>query len=378
MRVQEILLKHGGRGYLLVGNDGIPIYPVAKYMKYLDLSGKSTNTIKTYCYALKSFYDFLAVTAADYSSVDFSTLVHFVGWLRTPHNNEKIIPLSPLDAKRSEKSCNLITTVVINYYDYLCRAEILANDITDKLMKQLFSVHRPKYKDFLYHVNKSRPVKSNILKLKEPRRKLRVLSKPDIDNLYSAATNLRDKFLIKLLFETGLRIGEALSLFIEDFVFDHDKGHKIILTYRPYLSNGARLKSGVREIFVSQELMDLFDDYLYVIFEEYAADTNFVFIKLRGERMGHPMTYSDVSALFRVLKEKTGLNVHPHLIRHTHATIYYENTKDIKQVQERLGHAQIQTTMNTYLHPSEQEIRENWKKSESEFSIAGRTNEYSN
>lgn len=113
----------------------------------------------------------------------------------------------------------------------------------------------------------------------------------------------------------------------------------------------------------------LYDDYLYMIFGEYAADTNFVFIKLRGNRVGCPMEYSDVSALFRVLKKKTGLNVYPHLFRHTHATIYYENTKDIKQVQERLGHAQIQTTMNTYLHLSEQEVRESWKVAEVEFLI---------
>ena len=378
MRVQEILLKNGCRSYLLVDDDGTPIYPVAKYLKYLDLSGKSINTIKTYCYSLKSFYEFLAVTQIDYSSVDFGTLTHFVGWLRIPYNYEKVIPLSPLEAKRSEKSCNLITTVVVNFYDYLCRAEILTNDISDKLMKQLSSAHNPKYKDFLYHVTKNRPIKSNILKLKEPRKKLRVLNKLEVDSLYNATTNIRDKFLIRLLFETGLRIGEALSLFIEDFIFDHDKGHKIVLTYRPQLSNGARLKSGAREIYVSQELMNLYDEYLYIIFDEYAADTNFVFIKLRGELVGHPMTYSDVSALFRVLKKKTDLNVHPHLLRHTHATIYYENTKDIKQVQERLGHAQIQTTMTTYLHLSEQEIRENWKKSENEFLIMEGANEYRN
>ena len=72
---------------------------------------------------------------------------------------------------------------------------------------------------------------------------------------------LQDKFIIKLLFETGLRIGEILSLFIEDFIYDHKNGHKIRLVDRGELCNGAKLKTGEREIFVSQELMDLFDDY---------------------------------------------------------------------------------------------------------------------
>ena len=44
-------------------------------------------------------------------------------------------------------------------------------------------------------------------------------------------------------------------------------------------------------------------------------------------------------------------------------------TKDIKQVQERLGHSQIQTTMNMYLHPSDEDIRANWEIAQPSFKI---------
>ena len=131
---------------------------------------------------------------------------------------------------------------------------------------------------------------------------------------------------------------------------------------RGELENGAKLKTGEREIFVSQHLMDLYDDYLYEIIDELDIETNFVFIKLRGRNMGRPMNYSDVESLFKRLRKKTKIDIHPHLLRHTHATIYYQETKDIKQVQERLGHAQIQTTMNLYLHPSDEDIRKDWEK----------------
>ena len=73
--------------------------------------------------------------------------------------------------------------------------------------------------------------------------------------------------------------------------------------------------------------------------------------------------------LFKRLRKKTGINVHPHLLRHTHATMYYQETKDIKQVQERLGHSQIQTTMNLYLHPSDEDIRKDWEKAQDAFEI---------
>ena len=158
-------------------------------------------------------------------------------------------------------------------------------------------------------------------------------------------------------------------MFIEDFIYDYSNGHKIRLVDRGELPNGAKLKTGEREIYISQELMDLFDDYMYEILDDIEIDTNFVFVKLKGEYKGKPMCYPEVSALFNRLKSKTRINVYPHLLRHTHATIYYNQTKDIKQVQERLGHSQIQTTMNIYLHPSDEDIRESWEIAQPAFKI---------
>lgn len=45
----------------------------------------------------------------------------------------------------------------------------------EKLMKQVFTGGHTSYKDFLYHVNKDKPSNGNILKIKEPRRKIKVL-----------------------------------------------------------------------------------------------------------------------------------------------------------------------------------------------------------
>lgn len=81
------------------------------------------------------------------------------------------------------------------------------------------------------------------------------------------------------------------------------------------------------------------------------------------------MNDRDVRALFKVLRKKTGMHSHPHLLRHTHATLYYRQTKDIKQVQERLGHANIQTTMDMYVYPSDEDIRENWEKAQHAFQL---------
>ena len=368
MKVQEA--KRGDKKrYLLVDDGGMPIVPVVKYLKFIDNAEKSPNTQKTYCYALKLYFKYLNEIKVDYSLVNVNILSDYVGWLRNPYASDKVVSLKSVKPKRAAKTVNLNITVVSNFYDFLYRTEQLNNNMIDKLMKQVFTGGNSRYKDFLYHVNKDKPSNKNILKIKEPKRKVQVLTKEETQIIYNAATNIRDKFLIELLFETGLRIGEALSLFIEDIVFDHNKGHKISLTDRGELVNGASLKSGERDIHISQELINSFDDYAYEILDELELDSNFLFVKLRGRNKGEPLEYSDVSDLFKRLKKKTGIDVHAHLLRHTHATIYYRATKDIKQVQERLGHSQIQTTMNLYLHPSDEDIRADWEKAQSSFSL---------
>ncbi|WP_113882105.1 MULTISPECIES: tyrosine-type recombinase/integrase [Cytobacillus] len=369
MRVQEVILESNKR-YILLDQEGFPVMSVMKYIKYLDKTGKSPNTQKTYCYSLKHFFTYLEETNKDYKYIRLEDLVEFVGWLRSPYESSKVTPLQKVKAKRTEKTINLTITVIANFYDYLYRNEEVQNDMMEKLMKQVFIGGHSRYKSFLHHVNKDKPSIRNILKLKEPRKRVETLSKEQVQQVLQATTNIRDRFLIQLLFETGLRIGEALALFMEDFVYDYGKGHRIRLVDRGELENGAMLKTGEREIYVSQSLMNFYDDYLYEVIDELDLDSNFVFVKLRGKGVGKPMEYWNVESLFKRLKRKTGINLHPHLFRHTHATIYYQKTKDIKQVQERLGHSQIQTTMNLYLHPSDEEIREDWKKAQSEFDLS--------
>ena len=87
---------------------------------------------------------------------------------------------------------NLIITVVTNFYDYLYRTEEINNDMVDKLMKQVFAYRDNNYKDFLYHINNDKPSRKNILILKVPKRKIKALTKEEIQKVYNATTNIRD------------------------------------------------------------------------------------------------------------------------------------------------------------------------------------------
>jgi integrase/recombinase XerD len=368
MRVQEIILEDNKKRYMLLDVDGFPVLPVLRYLKYLDDTGRKSNTNKTYCYALKQYFQFLYESNYNYKQINLERLAEFIGWLRSPYKSVNVIPLKSKKAIKTEKTINLTISVVTNFYDYLYRNEEISFDLVERTMKKKFTA-QTKFKGFLYHLNKESSVNHNILKIKEPRKKMKTLTKEQVEALIVSTTNIRDRFLLQLLFETGLRIGEVLSLYIEDFILSHKDGHRIRLVDRGELENGASLKTGEREIFVSQALMNLYDDYLYEALEEVDLNSSFLFIKIRGKNIGKAMNYQDVSSLFKRLRNKTGIDVHPHLLRHTHATMYYRQTKNIKQVQERLGHSHIQTTMNLYVHPSDEETREEWEKSQHAFKL---------
>ncbi|SDX73397.1 MULTISPECIES: tyrosine-type recombinase/integrase [Bacillaceae] len=370
MKVEQILIGNR-KVYLLIDSNGLPVEPVAKYMKYHYNQESSSNTLQTYCTALKYYFTYLEQIGIDYQQVNFQILSDFVAWLRNPYESNKVLPQKKEKAKRSERTVNTYLSVVSSFYDFLYRNELIESGIVDKLMKKMFlGAGGSGYKDFLYHVNKDKPRFKNVLKLNEPRARVKVFTKEQVNEIYKSTTNLRDRFIVRLLFESGFRIGEVLSLFLEDFQFDAvQRKHKIQLKNKGELPNGGKLKTGERKIDISQGLMDLYDDYLYEVLDEYNPDHNFVFVKVRGKNAGEPLTYSDVYATFKEIERKTGIYITPHLFRHTHGTIFYLQTKNIKAVQERLGHAQIQTTIDLYVHPSEDDIRKDWEKASHAFEI---------
>ena len=97
-------------------------------------------------------------------------------------------------------------------------------------------------------------------------------------------------------------------------------------------------------------------DYLLQEFGD--TDSDYVFVNLWQGKRGQPMKYETVADLFRRLGAKTGLAVHPHLLRHTHATDLLRSGMDAAYVQKRLGHASVQTTINTYVHLTDEDLKE--------------------
>lgn len=83
MKVIEIGSDEGKR-YMLLNREGEPVIPAMKYLKYLFNIGRAENTIKSYAYHLKLYFEFLEVEKIDYQQNNLHTFSSFIGWLRSP------------------------------------------------------------------------------------------------------------------------------------------------------------------------------------------------------------------------------------------------------------------------------------------------------
>lgn len=362
MEVVKVKTEDGKERYFVADDDGLPIEPILKFIRFKDNTNFARNTLKMYCQHLKLYFEYLQQRELDFQNVTIDDLALFVNWLQNPYKSLKVIPTHQVETARSPRTVNIIVNTVLAFYDYILRHEEYSNNISDRLKKFVSTTSR-NFKGFLYGIaHEQKKVTSNILKLKVPKSKPKTLSKEEIGTLIRACNNLRDKFLLTLLYETGMRIGEALSLWIEDF----DISDMVIdLQDRGELENNAEIKtvSSPRRIDISQNLADIFMEYLAEYHTE-EVETNHIFIKLSGSNRYKPMNYTDVDNLFRTLKKKTDIYVTPHMFRHSSLTLLRMAGWQPELLRIRAGHKNIYTTLNTYIHPSDEEITREFEKTQ--------------
>ena len=110
--------------------------------------------------------------------------------------------------------------------------------------------------------------------------------------------------------------------------------------------------------------MRLYFDY-YVREYPNTIDCDYVFISQYSQHdlVGTPLSYDATNKMLKSLKSKTGIaQIRAHMFRHTHATELIKAGWDMSYVQKRLGHKDIQTTLNTYVHLTEEDLAIEYKK----------------
>jgi len=147
---------------------------------------------------------------------------------------------------------------------------------------------------------------------------------------------LRDKLIIRLIYATGVRVSELCSMDIGDIDFEDN-------TIR------VRGKGGkIRVVFVDEETLE--------DIERFSAGriTGPLFVGQLGRAIS-PRTVQ------HIFKKWAPEGITPHKIRHSYASELYKRSKNLRVVQENLGHSSIQTT-EIYLHTDVDERREVYRK----------------
>lgn len=158
----------------------------------------------------------------------------------------------------------------------------------------------------------------------------------------------RDKALFEMLYSSGCRVSELISIKISDFSGD----------YSNVIVKGKGSKD--RKVFFESDAQNALKLYLDDRKKHFPKlEENVLFLNQKGS----PLTTQGVWYILNRYsgQEGTGRHISPHTFRHTFATALLTNGADIRLVQEMLGHSSISTTQR-YTHITTERLKEvYWK-----------------
>jgi integrase/recombinase XerD len=344
--VQRVVMPVSGReSWTLLGDDGEVVEPAERYLAYLAAIERSPNTVRAYAVSLKLWFEFLGHASVSWDEAGVEDVARFVAWLRAPAGN--VIVLAGGTGAREPATVNRYLAGVFGFYDHHARTGL-------QVAAELVSWRRGSYKPFLHHVTKGRPIPVRPVKLHVPPRAPRTLEAGQIVAILAACEHLRDRFLLSLLAETGMRVGQALGLRHADFV---SRKREVHIVPRSGNANGARAKlRSAAVVPVSVPLVRLYSEYMHA---EYGGiDSDYVFVNLFGGRVGAAMTYPAVHQLIGRIAARTGIGFTAHMLRHSHATDMVRRGVPIEVVARLLTHRSSTTTSQVYVHLGAADIRE--------------------
>lgn len=159
---------------------------------------------------------------------------------------------------------------------------------------------------------------------------------------------IRDKAMLELLYATGIRVTELITLKVSDvnmqmgFIICRDGSKERVIPF------GAAAKKAMTNYLEKARNVMLFD-----------LQSDILFVNCSGQ----PMSRQGFWKLIKYYAKKAGImaDITPHTLRHSFAAHLVENGADLRSVQEMLGHSDISTTQ-VYATMTHNRIREVYSK----------------
>jgi integrase/recombinase XerD len=364
--VQRVELE-GVRTWTVVAADHLPAGPVEEFLDHLRVAQQcSPNTVRSYATSLDRWWEYLTGVGLAWDEVTLPTFTPYLTALRTGEpSGVRLLPGVDPRGGVAESTVAVRVAAVLSFYRYHAGAH--AVPVAGRLYRAGRRAGR--YLPGLVHLGYGEQPRPAVRLRCPAERPMPVLTPRQIEQIldgcarWDPATgawsgSVRNRLLFAVLAESGMRLGECLSLRHCDWHVGRGSTPFVEVVPRQDHPGGARVKNGrYRRIYISDELERLHSEYVWQLCDADAhraldLDNHFVFVNLdRGEWLAplRPETvYDVVAALKRRLGRKTPPGWTPHWFRHTHASALLLSGAREHVVMRRLGHADIQTTLNLY------------------------------
>ncbi|MFT8593202.1 MAG: site-specific tyrosine recombinase XerD [Bifidobacterium sp.] len=222
-------------------------------------------------------------------------------------------------------------------------------------LASIHELHRFAFAEHLVEADVSQPVKAP----KAPEHLPDVLTIDEVSKLLEAACPkgdddpiaLRDRALLELMYATGARVSEAVTIDREDL----DMSGRVVRL----MGKGSKQRLVPFGGYAQRAMQNYFDrgrDELQKR-SKTRIEMRAVFLNTRGHRLSRQSVWEIVqeTAARAGLSRKT----HPHTLRHSFATHLIQGGADVRTVQELLGHASV-TTTQIYTHVSPETLKESY------------------
>lgn len=168
----------------------------------------------------------------------------------------------------------------------------------------------------------------------------KILEIPDI----STPLGMRDSAILEMLYSTGIRVGELISIKLSDIDFN-----RYMITV---FGKGSKERNVLFGDTLVSKLKLYIDNGRKKLLKEKHSDILFL------NHHGNSLTERGIEDILNRIIKKGDLDfsIHPHMLRHTFATHMLDNGADLKVVQELLGHENLSTTQ-IYTHVSNERLR---------------------
>ncbi len=235
--------------------------------------------------------------------------------------------INELSKDYSNKYVQMIKGIVIQILDYAVKMEIIPTNYMKltRVPKQIETKEKKFY------------TKKELLQF------LKIVKENYSNDIY---------IIFHLLAYTGMRVGELRALTWKDI----DLKNKTLTINKNMMNVGSKSIISDTKTKTSERIIFLDDT---TIKELKSFRKNSVSLSITSRLVTNPSKYYIGDTLNKILSRFPELSkITPHGFRHTHATLLFEGGSNSKDVQNRLGHKDITTTLNTYTHITEEKSKE--------------------